>query len=394
MTRLIKLFIIIGFAVWAGINIAKDPGYMLLAYKHWTLETPLWFGIILWLIFAGFIILISNIWRDVGSIAARWHAWRSKRKLTRSNNLTARSLLECIEGYFDSAEKNILKALPHADIPLIDYLIAAYCANAQGKAELRDHYFLQAKNVMPEAEVAIQLLKIEWLIAADQLTQARTEVELLLNEDPHQNRALILAKNCYQKLGAWDSLLKISQTLRKRKIIKQEEYESLQSKAYAAKLRQALVTQDSNTLSAAWLTIPHQMQKLPELILVYAQALITLHQGNAAADLLQDCLKKYWDDTLVYQYGLAITANPEQQLNHAEKWLPDHEDDAVLLLTLGRLCARANLFAKARSYFEASVNLCPKPETYLALAELNLAHHDQAAAMEYYAKGLQCAVAR
>jgi HemY protein len=366
---------------------------MLLAYRHWTLETPLWFGIILWFIFSGLIIVFSNIWRKIGSIAACWHAWRTKRKLTRSNNLTVRSLLECIEGYFDSAEKNILKAVPHAEIPLIDYLIAAYCANAQGKEALRDHYFLQAKNIMPEAEIATQLLKIEWLISAQQLTQACSEVELLLNEDPHQNRALILAQNLYQKLGAWDKLLKITHTLRKRKIIQQQECEVLQAKAYAAKLRQVLASEDSNALSAMWLTIPSNLQKRPELILVYTSALIELDQGNTAADLLYDCLKKYWDELLVYQYGLAMTDDSIQQLKNAEKWLADHQNDSSLLLTLGRLCTRANLLNKAQHYFEASIQLDPKPETYLALAELHSAQHDQASATRYYAKGLELATA-
>lgn len=392
MKRLLTLFIILGFAVWAGISIAKDPGYMLLAYKHWTLETPLWFGIILWLVFAGIIILLANIWQGVGNIANRWHAWRSKRRLTRSNNLTVRSLLECIEGYFDSAEKNVLKALPHAEIPLIDYLIAAYSTHALGKAELRDHYLLQAKNLMPEAEVALQLLKIDWLIAANNLTQARTEVELLLNEDPHQNRALLLAKTLYQKLGDWDSLLKISQTLRKRKIINQEDYETLQSRAYAAKLQQALVSEDIQTLQAAWLSIPHAMQHLPELVLVYAQALITLQQGSKAEELLKECLKKHWDDALIYEYGFASGEDPEKQLKQAEKWLLDHEQDAVLLATLGRLAIRVSALEKAQQYFLSSLSLQPTPTTYLALASTLQLQGKITTANEYYAKGLQQAV--
>ena len=39
----------------------------------------------------------------------------------------------------------------------------------------------------------------------------------------------------------------------------------------------------------------------------------------------------------------------------AERWLPAHRDDAVLLRTLGRLCERAGLWGKAQSYYEASL---------------------------------------
>ena len=222
MKRLITLLIILAFAVWAGLSIAKDPGYMLLAYRHWTLETPLWFGIILWLIFALLIILIANIWHSLGNMAAAWHAWRSRRKLTRSNNLTLRALLETIEGYYESAEKNVTKAIPNAELPLIDYLIAAYSANAQDKTEQRDAYLLSAKNLMPDAETAVHLLKIHWLINAGNLHQAEIELELLLHDEPYQPLALTLAKDLYLQLGEWDKLLKTTQTMRKRKMLQSD----------------------------------------------------------------------------------------------------------------------------------------------------------------------------
>ena len=94
----------------------------------------------------------------------------------------------------------------------------------------------------------------------------------------------------------------------------------------------------------------------------------------------------------MYYYGFAVTDHTEDQLKQAEKWLTEHENDAVLLLTLGRLCARANLWAKARSYLEASATLEQNPETYLALAELMQNHEDHAEAAKCYAKGLALAL--
>ncbi len=388
MKRLITLLLILAFAAWAGISIAKDPGYMLLAWRHWTLETPLWFGIILWLIFAFLIILLVSLWNMFGNIAANWHAWRTRRKLTRSNNLTIRGLLECVEGYYESAEKNIAKAIPNAELPLIDYLIGAYCANQLEEPELRDEYLLNAKNLIPEAATSIHLLKIQWLIAQNQTSQAEAELDALLAEDPYQPRALMLAKELHSKAGHWDALLKITQILRKRKIITPETHEDLQSKAYAAKLMQAANSKDIKTLSACWLAIPSQLQSLPGLVVVYANALIELRQGNKAEEILRDTLKKYWDDHLVECYGLAITNNTEAQLKQAEKWLPDHENDPELLLCLGRLCLRAQLYTKARSYLEASLALAKTPQVYLSLAQLFQGQSDHVKAAEYYAEGL------
>ena len=68
--------------------------------------------------------------------------------------------------------------------------------------------------------------------------------------------------------------------------------------------------------------------------------------------------------------------------------------DGVLLLTLGRLCARQELWGKAQNYLEASMSLEPTYTAYLALAQL----HDQLgnadAARRHYRASLDLAVAQ
>src|SRR5690606_17816810 len=52
--------------------------------------------------------------------------------------------------------------------------------------------------------------------------------------------------------------------------------------------------------------------------------------------------------------GLVRGADPARQLSSAERWLTDHAHDATLLLALGRLALRNELWGKAREYLEAS----------------------------------------
>ena len=54
----------------------------------------------------------------------------------------------------------------------------------------------------------------------------------------------------------------------------------------------------------------------------------------------------------------------------AERWLADHPRDARLLLALGRLCQRRQLWGKAQSYLEASLAVAPSREAHLELARL------------------------
>ncbi len=392
MKRLIFLLIILGLAVVAGVDIAKDPGYMLLAYHQWTLETPLWFGILLWLIAFALLLFISQIWRGVGSLGAKWHAYRAKKRLTRSNNLTIQAILETLEGYYASAEKHFDKAYANAELPLVNLLGAAFCAERSLQAEARDHYLQKALETSPEAEAAIKLIKIQWLMDSGNWSEATHQLERLLKDDPYQKQALILAQQLYQRLGQWDLYLKTIATLRKRKLIDQSSLETGQLRAYDAQLRAHCHKSDLATLNNFWLTVPTHYQQTPSFVLLYSKTLMKAQQDDKAVDLIKDTLKKHWDRDLVMCFGEAVASDSEQQLKHAEKWLSQHENDPQLLLTLGRLCTRTNLWGKARSYLEASVNIEASAFAYQALAELALSHGDYEKATSLYQKALQLAI--
>ena len=62
--------------------------------------------------------------------------------------------------------------------------------------------------------------------------------------------------------------------------------------------------------------------------------------------------------------------DPLLPLERAETWLRAKPEDPDLLLACARLCLRAELFGKARSYLEASLARRPNPEASLLLADL------------------------
>ena len=66
--------------------------------------------------------------------------------------------------------------------------------------------------------------------------------------------------------------------------------------------------------------------------------------------------------------------------------------DAVLLLTLGRLCARQELWGKAQSYLDASISVEPMYSAYLVLAQLHDRLGNADAARRNYRESLDLAV--
>ena len=117
-----------------------------------------------------------------------------------------------------------------------------------------------------------------------------------------------------------------------------------------------------------------------------------LGSHDEARTIIEESLKTAWASELVALYGECLGTDVRRQIELAEGWLPEHPDDAVLLLTLGKLCARQALWGKAESYLEASLSLAPSYSAHLALAQLKERRNLHEAAAEHYRLGLEIAL--
>jgi HemY protein len=114
--------------------------------------------------------------------------------------------------------------------------------------------------------------------------------------------------------------------------------------------------------------------------------------ASQAEKLVRDAIQQHWDNGLLELYGRIEADAPAKQLSHAERWLAGRETDAVLLLTLGRISMRNQLWGKARSYLETSLSSYAMPATYQALGDLLSQTDEKAMATDYYQKGLDLAL--
>ncbi|MGB1799659.1 MAG: heme biosynthesis protein HemY [Gammaproteobacteria bacterium] len=107
--------------------------------------------------------------------------------------------------------------------------------------------------------------------------------------------------------------------------------------------------------------------------------------------MLRGSIKRQWDTPLVRLYGLVVGADRNKQLTIAESWLQNHARDAVLLLSLGRICMRNKLWGKAKDYLQESIDVQANPEAYYEFAKLHEHEGRTEAAAECYEKGLALA---
>lgn len=368
MRRFLVFLILLTASVWVGVEIAKDPGYLLLVYKQWSIEMPLWFAlfaILLIYFVVHFIFKLINAIFSMEHRFVRWLRWRRKNKAYSQTN---RGLVDLMEGQWQAAENNLLKGVSQSGAPEINYMAAAEAAEEQGAFSRRENYLRKAEQVAPNSEVAVKLLRAKLQIKHEEIDSALITLRQILETAPTNKLALKMLERLFVRLGKWQELLELLPKLLRAKVVPSAEAAYFEKHIYAEMLAMAELS-DAKTV---WDSIPRKYRNYPRIVAAYAKKLLNDSSMSTELEaLISLALKKGWDDELVRLYGLLVTAYSTKQLATAEKWLRQHPTDAILQLTLARLSFRCQLWGKSRDYYEAYLKTNPlTPGVYLEYGKL------------------------
>jgi HemY protein len=369
--------------------VREDPGFVLVKYGDYSLETSLAFGIvavaIITLVIHFIFKLMMGVWHLPGTVKKQ----SKGRRFEKSRKLLNQGLIDLAEGRFDQAESNLVKLVEYSESPLIHYLAAARAAQLQGKHDERDGYLKAAHEARPEAEIAIGVTQAELQLAHQQLEQSLATLTHLRGVAPRHDHVLRLLARVYFELEDWRSLVELLPDIRKKKLLKDSILKNMEAKSYRGFLASAKSSQQA--LESAWAKIPKAAQTDAELILYYIKLCNrAASKSSSVEQLIIKSLEQKWDNRLIEAYGLFNADDPNEQLKRTEKWLEDYARNENLLLALGRICIRAKLWGKAQSYLEASIGVKAMASSCLVLAELlgdQLQQKDKAS--KYYQKGLE-----
>ncbi|WP_303903085.1 heme biosynthesis HemY N-terminal domain-containing protein [Thiohalomonas denitrificans] len=382
---LIALLVLVG-VVGLALLVQEDSGYVLLSWGEWTVESSLsLLLIVITLTFVALHLLVRllvNGWRIPGRMAH----WRREQRLRKARRSTQRGLLALAECDWKRGERYLIRNGADSEIPLINYLGAARAAQKQGADERRDRYLAQAHQSMPEAELAVGFTQAEVQLSHGQTEHALATLMHLRSIAPKHGYVLNLLRRLYEQLGSWKDLLELLPELRRQKVLEPEAIDTLERKAHAKLLRRP--GQSASSLREIWERVPRG-QRNGELLRLYVEELLRVGENQDAEKLLVGGIRQIWDPELVRLYGLVQSDDPGRQLSVAESWLADHDRQPDLLLSLGRIAVRADLWGKARAYLEASLGAAPRAETYCELGHLLARLGEGEKSRECFRKGLE-----
>ncbi|MGB5639344.1 MAG: heme biosynthesis HemY N-terminal domain-containing protein [Sedimenticolaceae bacterium] len=388
MKALLKVWLFVLAGAGIGVVLSQDSGYVLLSFGRYTVEMSL--ALLLIVLGGLFIAMYFGIRLLVRTarLPEDVRGWKQRRGSHMAQQAMTRGLLEMSEGNWRSAERRLARFADRSETPLLNYLAAARAAQLQGAHDRRDGYIRLAHETMPSADVAVSLTQAELQLADHQLEQALATLKHLRSVAPRHIYVLRLLRRLYEQLGDWEHLRELLPELRRRKVEDEADLQRLEMRTHRALLEQAFLARDQHRLEMAWADVPRGLRTEPQLLGDYAGYLLETDHDDKAEQLLREALRKRWDTGLVETYGLLETTEPGKQLSHMERLLADHPDDPTLLLTLGRLSLRAQLWGKARGYLEACIGRNGPAPAYRELGQLLERLHEPGKAIEIYRRGL------
>ncbi len=273
MKRVIIYFMLLLAAVWIGIKIAVNPGYIVIAYQHWTIEMPLWLaGSIIIGSFIVLYILLQMI-RGTWTLFSRISRWTKQRRIQQAWQRTHYGLIGLAAGDWRLAEKNLIRAAKQTNVPIINYLAAAYAAQRQEAFDRRDDYLRQVRAKDKLSDLALGITQAKLQLEHHQLEQSLATLQRLQQLEPKHVYTLELLQKVYLELSDWTSLEALLPLLYKYKVEPFNDLEKLEAKIYEGLLLNAAKSSNPESISAVWDRIPLDFRVKPALLIIYVKFL-------------------------------------------------------------------------------------------------------------------------
>jgi len=381
MIKHLFIFIIIILStVSVGVWFTGDPGYILIIFHQWQIQTTLVvtlvfilalslvlrFGIQITQTILGFPNLCMRGW-------LKWQQLRQQKHMTRG-----------LEAYFQGQWQDALSQLtPSKQNPWSVDLLAAQAAQQQGALTTRDHFITTALTNAPQAKESILLFQANLQIAEKQYEQAQAT----LNQLPkHSAQYLWLQLELYQQFNGNEQALQLLKD--KRSVLQSAPeyhrfYQLFLKNVISMHLEQDAMVKAIDVYKNA----PKALQRDPTILSLLTPALNPFPREQKK--LLKQ-IKKQITEQLPEPLLLILNqlSGQSEWIDLLEKQAHIHHQNHILFYMLGKMKAQQKIWGSAMMDFQRSIELQPTHEAYTELAKLYLELHQTSNALVIMEKAL------
>jgi HemY protein len=376
MKSLFWLLAVFAAAVALVLLARVDSGHVLFFYPPWRVEMSMVFFVVAAL--ASFLVLhlLLRMLGNAFALPATVRAWRARRRRERSHIALAAALQAYYEGRYARAEQEAGFAADNGPSPGVAALLAARAAHQMRDFDKRDRWLDRADAAGEALQAARLVSRAELALEERDFAGARDALRSLHGAGPKHIATTRMLLRAERGAGAWDEVLRLASQLSKRDAIAPALAEEYKVQATVELLARS--ADDPGAFERRWRGVSAADRVQPRIAAAAARNATALGKAALARDILDNALAAEWVPQLVALYGElpegldqeARVSEARTRIERAEQWLLERERDAQLLATLGRLCAQAELWGKARSFLEASLSFEESRAARIELARL------------------------
>jgi HemY protein len=353
-----------------------DAGYVLFIQPPYRVETSLLFFAVATL--AAFLLLYAllRLLTHAVALPAYVRAYRARRRRERAHAALAAALQAYYEGRYARAEKEAAVAFEAGPTPGLAALLAARAAHQMRDFQRRDRWLDRADGAEDSLQAARLVSRAELALEDRDYAAARDALRSLHGAGPKQIATTRMLLRAERGAGAWDEVLRLATQLGKRDAISPAIAEEYKVQAMIELLARAAAGPEG--FERRWRAVASRDQLQPRIAAAAARHATTLGKAALAREIIERALEAEWTPQLASLYGelpadlgeAERTFEARARIERGERWLLERSRDAQLLATLGRLCAQAELWGKAKSFLEASLSFDESRSAHLELARL------------------------
>jgi HemY protein len=376
MSWIFWLLAVLAAAVAVVIAGRVEPGYVLFVYPPWRVEMSMILFAALATIAFALLYAGARLLSHALSLPAHVRAYRARRRRERAQAALAAALQAFYEGRYSRVEKEARFVFEDGDYAGLAALLAARAAHQMRDFERRERWLERAEGAGSDLQAASLVTRAELALEDRDYPAAREALRRLHEAGPRHIATLRMLLRAERGAGDWDEVLRLATHLAKRDAIAPALAEEHKLQATIELLRRSAA--DSGAFERRWRGVASEDRAKPRVAIAAARQATTLGTAALAREIIERALESEWSPALVSLYaelpeGLYNSERQSEALGRiqsAERWLRTRSRDPQLLLALGRLCAHAELWGKARSFLEASLSFDDNRATRLELARL------------------------
>ncbi len=376
-----------------GRALLVDPGYVLISWQGWALESSLWTALLVSVLAILLVFVLLQVLLRLLNLPDAWQLWWGRRRQDRALKQLEQGSDALESGLWARAERLLGQAAGGLDRPLTAQLLAARAAAGQGAMSRAQAHLNQAAE--QGHRLAAGLARARLQLDGGEWEQAAINLRSLHAQYGRQVEVIKLLLQSLSKLGRWGEIAELLPSLHRHAPRQDSKAWSLERHAHEKVLAfiagsGTRINRDftERRLRDYWQALPRRLRQEPSLLSAYAEALIKIDHDDLAFALLREQLHKQWQPAWIDLFGRCRSTQPAQALEQARVWQKEHPNDALLLRALARLCLQNRLFSEARGYLESSLQLARHPETYAEMIRLLVRMNDHQA-QRYLIEGLQ-----